>query len=747
VIGRAGRRSGSRLVAQITSTLAQTATPGPIRRATLSIIGVMGLAAFVLGFIGWTTLSTTDPTLRSDHVAVLYRTVQLFIGEDGGIFSVPWTLDIARIIAPLVIPLLGSVAVLGFAAKPLNRLGARTAVGHTVAIGPADRVGIHLSDATDDDSIEVHADSTDSPTLIGPMHVQVDLADPSWLARTSAPAARRIVIATGRDDENLQLLQHALDAGVRGEIDVETATSESQRWLAIALAESHPDADVRVLCLEASQRRSVVAQITSDSRLLTDPSAPCAVIGDAADIAVLASDLARELAIAHPSAVAAAHTIDPTTPLGTSRRFFVVGADDIDAVIVALDAHRDATAGLLHLFVGTHTVDDVARLANLVALVADDDSATAVRTAAQLASSRLDTQIFVRAADLREVPLPRVTVIDSDAESLRSASPDPVQQLARVLYEAKNTGADTIEWSRLRRDVRRQLVRDVKRLVTELPAVGFVVTAGHVTDDADLPRDEELDLIAGVLAAGGPVTDARREDAANLAHQLARTGLRLTRAGAAWPQRDDAVDVLPGTSVDVLAALVHDRYLDDLRLDGRLADDNPSHVPWDDLGIEVRMQNAHHVLHAVATLNTLGYRVVDADDPSVADLTRPLDADPPAADDTAHTDADAPSEATTPALTLVDTLPDEIVEDWARLEHTRWMAQKLGQGWVFGSIDDATAEPPTHPELVTWDALDESARDKRRRPVERLPEILLAGGWQIVRPAPTIVIAEPPAVA
>ncbi len=504
----------------------------------------MGLAAFVLGFIGWTTLSTTDPTLRSDRVAVLYRTVQLFIGEDGGIFSVPWTLDIARIIAPLVIPLLGSVAVLGFAAKPLNRLGARTAVGHTVAVGPADRVGIHLSDSTDVDSIEVHADGTDSPTLIGPMHVQVDLADPSWLARTSAPAARRIVIATGRDDENLQLLQHALDAGVRGEIDVETATSESQRWLAIALAESHPDADVRVFCLEASQRRSVVSQITSDSRLLADPSAPCAVIGDAADIAVLASDLARELAIAHPSAVTAAHTADPTTPLGTSRRFFVVGADDIDAVIAALDAHRDATAGLLHLFVGTHTVDDVARLANLVALVADDDSATAVRTAAQLASSRLDTQIFVRAADLRDVPLPRVTVIDSDAESLRAASPDPVQQLARVLYEAKNTGPDAIEWSRLRRDVRSHLVRDVKRLVTELPAVGFVVTAGHVTDDADLPRDEELDLIAGVLANGGPVSDARREDAANLAHQLARTGLRLTRAGATWPARDEAVDVL-----------------------------------------------------------------------------------------------------------------------------------------------------------------------------------------------------------
>jgi hypothetical protein len=705
-----------------------------VRRATLSIIAIMGAVAFVLGFVGWTTLSTSDPTLSADRVAVLYRTVQLFIGEDGGIFSVPWTLDIARIIAPLIIPLLGSVAVLGFAAKPLNRLGARTAVGHTVAVGPADRVGAYLSNDTDIDTIEVHADVTDSPTLIGPLHVQVDLADPAWLARTNATAARRIIIATGRDDENLQLLQHALTAHVGGEIDVEVATSEAQRWLAIALAESHPEADVRVLCLEASQRRSVVAQMTADSRLLTDPAAPCAVIGDAADIAVLACDLARELALSHASAVAAAHENDPATPLGTSRRFFVVGADDVDAVAAALEAHREATAGLLHLFVGTHTVDEVARLANLVALVADDDTSTAVRTAAQLASSRLDTEIFVRAADLSDVPLPRVTVIDSDAESLRTASPDPVQHLARVLYEAKSTGDGAIAWGRLRRDVRRHLVRDVKRIVTELPAVGFVVTAGHVTEDADLPRDDELDLIAGVLTNGAPVTDTAREDAANLAHHLARTGLRLTRAGAAWPTRDDRVDVLPGSAVDTIAAVVHGRYLDDLRLDDRLDPDNPSHVPWHELGIDVRLQNAHHVLHAVATLNSLGYRLVDA-------------ADTASLDTSGNSDPADNGDAESPAPSIVDTLPDEIVEDWARLEHTRWMTQKLGQGWVVGSVDDPTAEPPTHPELVTWDALDESARAKRRRPVERLPETLLAGGWRIVRPAPTIVIAEPPAIA
>ena len=71
------------------------------------------------------------------------------------------------------------------------------------------------------------------------------------------------------------------------------------------------------------------------------------------------------------------------------------------------------------------------------------------------------------------------------------------------------------------------------------------------------------------------------------------------------------------------------------------------------------------------------------------------------------------------------------------------MTQKLAQGWVYGPDDDPTAEPPTHPELVAWDALSDDSRDKHRRPVGRLLQVLADGGLVVVRSA----VAEAPPIA
>lgn len=710
------RERGSRVLASVTATLAQTATPGPVRRVALSILGIIGAVAFVLGFIGWSSVARHDPSMGLDGIGILYRTVQLFIGEDGGLFSVPWTLDVARIVAPLIIPLLGSVAILGFAAKPLNRLGARTAVRHTIVVGPAERAQVYVSGEQSVESIEVHADVADSPTLIGPLHIQVDLGDPAWLQRTNAAAARRIVIATGRDDTNMVVLDQVLTDPSTAEILVETSGPDTQRWLALAVAETHPDADVQVLCIEASQRQSVVERVLSTSPLGTDPTAPCAVIGDAADIDQLAAELARELASGHTAIVEAAHDRDPHTSLGSSRCFYVVDAPDPEVLGELLSTQLESLAGVLHLFVGTHSPEQLIRVTNLVALVAYADSETAMRVAAQLGASRPDITVFVRSTELSGSPLPRVEVIGDDHATPSAGSPDPIVRFAELLHEVKNPVDSPTQWSSLRRDVRRHLIRDAKRLLTSLPTIGFAVGLGHATDDADLPHDDELvdlaRLVAGPLSSTEP-NDAAREDAANLPHVLGKVGLRLVRhtedTALAIGDPAAAIDVLPGPVVDRLAEIVHVLYLDDLETVGRLADDNSSHVPWDDLPVQVKLQNAHHLLHAVATLNRLGLRVSD----------RPIEGTEPLAD-----------------------LSTETIEDWAQREHNRWMTQKLAQGWVYGSEDAPDAEPRTHPDLIAWDALDEMSRDKHRRPIARLPQILHAGGYAILAPVPPTVDPE-----
>ena len=49
-------------------------------------------------------------------------------------------------------------------------------------------------------------------------------------------------------------------------------------------------------------------------------------------------------------------------------------------------------------------------------------------------------------------------------------------------------------------------------------------------------------------------------------------------------------------------------------------------------------------------------------------------------------------------------------ERLARLEHRRWMADRIDRGWRFGETRDARNR--RHPSLVPWEALGETERSK-----------------------------------
>lgn len=44
--------------------------------------------------------------------------------------------------------------------------------------------------------------------------------------------------------------------------------------------------------------------------------------------------------------------------------------------------------------------------------------------------------------------------------------------------------------------------------------------------------------------------------------------------------------------------------------------------------------------------------------------------------------------------------------------HDAWVLNKLADGWVYGPVKDASADPPTHPCLVPFDALPTEQRLK-----------------------------------
>ncbi len=73
---------------------------------------------------------------------------------------------------------------------------------------------------------------------------------------------------------------------------------------------------------------------------------------------------------------------------------------------------------------------------------------------------------------------------------------------------------------------------------------------------------------------------------------------------------------------------------------------------------------------------------------------------------------------------------DEEVDRLARLEHGRWVKERVDSGWRPGARDDAGRR---HPSLVGWESLDEVAREQNRYAIRELPEILADAGFQIIR--------------
>jgi len=68
----------------------------------------------------------------------------------------------------------------------------------------------------------------------------------------------------------------------------------------------------------------------------------------------------------------------------------------------------------------------------------------------------------------------------------------------------------------------------------------------------------------------------------------------------------------------------------------------------------------------------------------------------------------------------------------AKMEHQRWMRERIERGFVYGP----SRTGKQHPDLVDWDNLSETARDKDRDAVRELPGILGEAGFQILRLQP-----------
>jgi len=77
------------------------------------------------------------------------------------------------------------------------------------------------------------------------------------------------------------------------------------------------------------------------------------------------------------------------------------------------------------------------------------------------------------------------------------------------------------------------------------------------------------------------------------------------------------------------------------------------------------------------------------------------------------------------------TFTDDEIEDMAKLEHGRWVVERLRAGWRYGKKRDN--ERKIHPLIVPWNDLSEADKEKDRKGVITFLALLAQVGWEVRR--------------
>ncbi len=148
-----------------------------------------------------------------------------------------------------------------------------------------------------------------------------------------------------------------------------------------------------------------------------------------------------------------------------------------------------------------------------------------------------------------------------------------------------------------------------------------------------------------------------------------------------------------------LARAIHSRYLHEIRIQSRKADNyifyNPDHSrnqylsDFDDLPDEIKYSNIDNAAHIPTKLLAIGYKI-------------------------------RPVKKGFKAFAL--SLNEEEIETMARVEHIRWSWEKRLNGWRHGTKKNDIKK--THPSLIAYERLSESEKEKDRELVKLIPAFL-----------------------
>ena len=156
-------------------------------------------------------------------------------------------------------------------------------------------------------------------------------------------------------------------------------------------------------------------------------------------------------------------------------------------------------------------------------------------------------------------------------------------------------------------------------------------------------------------------------------------------------------DVLLRGTPENLGRAIHAGYVRSQRRLGHTAAENPSMAPWDELPEGLRESNrrqADSIREKLAAVGCVLEPLTDWD-------ARPL------------------------------RFRKAEVEVMAKMEHDRWWAERLSEGWT--PAPEKSVERKESPYLVPWEQLPEEVRDYDRDAVRNIPSVLADAGYAVVR--------------
>ncbi len=163
-------------------------------------------------------------------------------------------------------------------------------------------------------------------------------------------------------------------------------------------------------------------------------------------------------------------------------------------------------------------------------------------------------------------------------------------------------------------------------------------------------------------------------------------------------------------SHDEVARFLHEMYLAVALQDQRPNNNNSGALQhWDYLPEEYRNSSREAADHIWAKLRTIGYVL-----------------NPTAEDSSLRTDPKLLAEL------------EAHQEELARAEHYRWITEKLLDGWTLGAPRTTDAEiaegkPKRHPDLVPYETLDETTKEKDRVNIRAIRSLIQAGKLEVVK--------------